>query len=175
MITSIQTIERKTQRPWLRLSPTSFKVILTMHIIFSVALLGDSAGYLAIAINSSNITDSVIAKAPYEILHMLAFVFGVPLSFAALITGLLLSVSTKWGVLRYPWVTTKLLLIVSVILVGALVLKTGMDSMIIGHGGAREKLIIGSAYDVLALTVASILSVFKPGKRWLGKQGRNSI
>lgn len=165
MITPGQLTEKKIQR--LKLSPASFKMILTMHIIFSVALLGDSAGYLAIAISASNITDTMIAKVPYNILHMLAFVFGVPLSFAALVTGLLLSFSTKWGVFRYSWVTAKLLLIISVILVGALVLKGGMDAMIVGNGGARIQLIIGSAYDVLALITASILSVFKPGKRWL--------
>ena len=117
------TSSRKIPRPWLKLSRTSFKVILTMHIIVSVALIGDSAGYLAIAINAPAVTDSMIDKVPYQILHMLAFVFGIPLSFAALLTGLLLSLSTKWGVFRYPWVTTKLLLTLSVILVGALVLK----------------------------------------------------
>jgi hypothetical protein len=35
-------------------------------------------------------------------------VFGIPLSFGALITGVLLGLGTKWGVFRYPWVTTTL-------------------------------------------------------------------
>ena len=101
---------------------------------------------------------------------MFAFMFGIPLSFLALITGLLLALSTKWGVFRYPWVTTKLLLIISVILVGALVLKDGMDAMITGRGGAEWRLIAGAVYDVVALTGATVLAVFKPGKRWLAKR-----
>ena len=95
-------------------SPTLFKTILTLHIIVSVGLIGDSAGYLAIAIHGANITDPLIAKASYQILEMLAFVFGIPLSFASLLTGLWLSFVTKWKLFRYPWITTKFLLIISV-------------------------------------------------------------
>src|SRR5215831_8681437 len=103
-----------SRRPWLALSPTALKVCLTLHIIVSVGLLGDSAGYLAVAIHGAAATDPATARVSYQILQMFAFVFGIPLSFAALITGLLLSLGTRWSVLRYPWVTTKLLLIISV-------------------------------------------------------------
>jgi membrane-bound metal-dependent hydrolase YbcI (DUF457 family) len=149
----------------LKLSPASFKALLTIHLVVSIALIGDSAGYLAIAIRAQGIVDSAAARVPYEILHMLAFVFGVPLSFAALLTGLALCFCTKWGVFRYPWVIAKLLLTVSVILVGALVLRGGMEAMLNGQGGAKTQLIAGSAYDVLALVLASFLGVFKPGKK----------
>ena len=151
-------------------SPTLFKTILTLHIIVSVGLVGDSAGYLAVAIHGANITDPLTAKASYQILQMLAFVFGIPLSFAALLTGLWLTFVTKWKLFRYPWITTKFLLIISVIMVGGLVLKNGMDAMLNGTGGTKGRLIAGAAYDVVALTIATILAVFKPGGRWASKQ-----
>lgn len=118
------------------ISPTLLKTILTLHIIVSVGLLGNSAGYLAVAIYEANASDSLTAKAYYEILQKLAFIFGIPLSFAALLTGLWLTFITKWKLLRHPWVTIKLLLIISVIVVGAVVLKSGMDAMLNGTGGA---------------------------------------
>lgn len=64
----------------------------------------------------------------------------------------------------------------SVILVGALVLKGGMDTMIMGPGSAEGSLIAGSAYDVVALVVATLLGVFKPGGRWSseGREGRHA-
>src|SRR5262245_36344811 len=133
------------------LSPFLRKLVLTIHIIVSVALLGDSAGYLAIAIRGAISSDPLIANASYLTLPMLAFVFGIPLSFAALLTGVLLGLGTRWGVFRYPWVTAKLLLIVSVIAVGALVLNGGMNAMLTGRGGAEGRLIAGAAYDVVAL------------------------
>lgn len=148
-------------------SPTFFKLMLTLHIIVSVGLLGDSAGYLAVAIHAANVPDPLAARESYRILQLFAFMFGIPLSFAALITGLWLTFITKWKLLQYPWVTIKFLLIISVILIGALVLKGGMDAMLSGGGGAERKLIAGASYDVLALTIAVILGVFKPGKRWI--------
>ncbi len=151
-------------------SPTLFKTILTLHIIVSVGLVGDSAGYLAVAIHGANITDPLTARASYQVLEMLAFVFGIPLSFAALLTGLWLTFITKWKLFQYPWVTTKFLLIISVILVGGLVLKSGMDAMLNGTGGAEGRLIAGATYDVIALIIATTLSVFKPGGKWTSKQ-----
>ena len=151
-------------KPFLR------KLVLTVHIIVSVGLLGDSAGYLAVAIRGAISTDPLLANSSYQILPMFAFVFGIPLSFAALLTGVLLGLGTKWGVFRYPWVTTKLLLILSVIAVGALVLKGGMNAMLSSRGGAEGRLIAGAAYDVVALIVATVLAVFKPGGRWSSKR-----
>jgi hypothetical protein len=66
-------------------------------------------------------------------------------------------------VLRYPWVTTKLVLNVSVLVVGALVLGPSIDEMRAGDGDAGGLLIAGAAYDVAVLTLATTLSVFKPG------------
>lgn len=150
-------------------SPILFKAILTLHIIVSVGLLGDSAGYLAVAVHAANITDPLAARASYQILQMLAFMFGIPLSFAALLTGLWLTFVTKWKLFSYPWVTIKFLLIISVILVGAILLKSGMDTMLHGTGGAEGQLIAGAIYDVVALIIATILSVFKPGRKWISK------
>ena len=100
--------------------------------------------------------------------------FGIPLSFAALITGIVLGMSSKWGVLRHGWVTLKLIAIVSVILVGSLVLGPGTEAMRTGSGGAEARLIAGSAYDVLVLTLATTLSVFKPRIRGVRRRDRRS-
>jgi hypothetical protein len=154
----------------LTLSPFLRKLVLTIHIIVSVGLLGDSAGYLAVAIRGAVSSDPSIANLSYQTLRMFALVFGIPLSFAALLTGVLLGLGTRWGIFRYPWVTTKLLLIVSVIAVGAVVLNGGMNAMLTGRGGAEGRLIAGAAYDVVALTTATVLGVFKPGGRWASKR-----
>jgi hypothetical protein len=98
-------------------------------------------------------------------LDMFSVVFGIPLSFAALLTGITLGVGSKrGGVFRYPWVMAKLLLIVSVLAVGAFVLRGGMDAMLTGGGGGEVRLVAGAAYDVLALAVATGLAVYKPGR-----------
>jgi uncharacterized membrane protein len=142
--------------------PGMRRALLTTHIICSVALLGDVAGYLAVAIRAATTDDPGLAAASYELLNMFSVVFGIPLSFGALLTGLALTRVTKWGVRRHRWVTTKLLLIVSVILVGALVIGPANARMREGGGGAELVLVLASAFDVLALSLATGLSVYKP-------------
>jgi len=154
------------ERPRVELPPPVRRAVLTVHIIVAVGLLGDSAGYLAVAIRGASTTDAALAHASYQLLEMFSFVFGIPLSFAALLTGLTLAITSGWGVFRHPWVTAKLLLIISVIAVGAFVLDGGMDAMLRGGGGGAEaRLIAGAAYDVGALSVAVGLAVYKPGRR----------
>jgi hypothetical protein len=146
------------------------QAILTAHIIMSVGLLGDSAGFLAVAIRIAGTDgpDTVIELA--RVLNMFSVVFGIPLSFGALLSGVLLGLGSKWGVFRYPWVTTKLLLIVSVMLVGGVVIGPALGVMLNGSGDASFRLIAAAAYDVVALTVATGLSVFKPGGRFRPKE-----
>ena len=150
------------------------QVLLTAHIIFSVGLLGDSAGFLAVSIRAATTDDPKAVAELVRVLSMFSAVFGIPLSFAALLTGLTLGIGTKWGVFRYPWVTAKLLLIVSVMFVGGLLIGPAMNVMLAGTADATGRLIGAAAYDVLALTFATTLSVFKPGRQfaWIKFPGR---
>jgi len=147
-----------------RLSLPLRHALLTAHIVFSVALLGDSAGYLAVAIRTSTLDDPALVHDSVMTLNMFSFVFGIPLSFAALLTGVGLGYGTRWGVLRYPWVTIKLGLIVTVILVGAFVISPASEQMLDGDGDRTGRLIAAAIYDVAALTIATGLGVFKPGR-----------
>ena len=96
---------------------------------------------------------------------MFSLVFGIPLSLVALASGILLGVGGKWGVLRYVWVAAKLVLLLSVILVGAFVIGPATAAMRAGDGGRETVLIAAAAYDVIVLALATGLSVFKPGGR----------
>lgn len=151
-----------TPRPRLRLAPTARRAVLTAHIIASVGLLGDCAAVVAVNVRAAVTDDDRLASASYELLEMFTVLFGIPLSFTALITGIVLGLGTTWGVLRHGWVATKLVALVGVILVGALVLGPGTQAMQDGDGGAQARLIAGSAAQVLALAFATGLSVFKP-------------
>jgi Predicted integral membrane protein (DUF2269) len=155
----------RSQGARLKLRPGTRRVVLMLHVIAGVGLLGDVGAVLAVNIRAATTDDPGFAAASYELLAMFTVMFGIPLSLTALATGILLGLATPWGVLRYAWVTTKLVLLVGVILVGSLVLGPGTDAMRTGDGGAEARLIAGSAYDVFALTLATGLSVFKPRRR----------
>lgn len=71
-----------------RMSQRVRRTVLTAHIIASVGLLGDCAAVLAINVRAATTEDPRLAAASYELLDMFSFVFGIPLSFATLGTGL---------------------------------------------------------------------------------------
>jgi len=150
------------------------RAVLTAHIVVSVGLLGDCAGILAINVRAAVTDDPALAAASYELLEMFTIVFGIPLSLASLASGLALGFGTKWGVLRHRWVVVKLLLILSVILVGAFVIGPGVAAMREGRGGAETMLILACAYDVVALTLATGLSVYKPRRFILTRSTRRA-
>ena len=136
-------------------------VVLTIHIVVSVGLLGDSAGFVAVAIRRAVSDDPAFVDASHDLLGTFALLFGIPLSFLTLLTGVALGLGTSWGVLRYPWVIAKLVLIVTVILVGATILRPVLAD---SGNPSSTPLVAGAAYDVAALTIATTLAVFKPGR-----------
>ena len=142
------------------------QAVLTAHIMISVGLLGDSAGFLAVAIRAATTDDPGAVVEMVKVLNMFALVFGIPLSIGAILSGLTLALGTKWGVFRYPWVTTKLLLILSVMLVGGVVIGPALTVILTGQGDATPQMIAAASYDVIALAIATGLSVFKPGGRF---------
>jgi hypothetical protein len=159
-MTDVATLPARPVDRW-RLRRRARNVLLTAHIVVSVGLLGDSAGFLAVAIRRALSDDPSFIAASHDLLGTFAIFFGIPLSFLALLTGIALGLGTPWGVFRYWWVITKLVLIVTVIAVGALVLRPVLaDDPDVGSG----PLIAGAAYDVVALAVATTLGVFKPGR-----------
>jgi hypothetical protein len=61
-------------------------------------------------------------------------------------------------------VTTKLLLAVSVMVVGALLLGPAIDELRTGDDGAAGRLFVGAIWNLSALLLSTVLSVYKPGR-----------
>ena len=160
----MSTASQQRDAARLTLGLSTRRALLTVHIVVAVGLLGDSAGFLAIAIRGAATDNPQLASSSYELLRMFSYVFGIPLSFATLATGIGLGLTSSWGVLRYPWTIGKLLLVVSVIVVGALVIDGALNELRDG-GDGETALIAAATWDVIALTTATALAVYKPGRR----------
>jgi len=106
-------------------------------------------------------------------MRLLIPMFGIPLTFIGLASGLLLALRTGSGGLRRFWVRAKLLLALAVIGIGALLLAPVAFPSRQHHGAVRA--IVGAALDVLAMLGAASLAVFRPhpsGARWRGAAER---
>lgn len=159
---------RATLRRMKPLSRRMRRIVLTLHITGGVGLLGVCAVIVLADVRALTMDDP---QPVYELMVSTPLL-GIPLSFLSLATGIVLGLTSKWGVLRYGWVTTKLVLNVSVILVGALVLGPQTAAMADDGSGSETALVVGSAYDVVALLLATGLSVFKP--RAAGRRGERA-
>src|SRR5229473_8411400 len=88
------------------------KLALTAHVTSSVGLLGSIAAFLALAIAGLTSQDAQTVRAAYLAMELIARFVIVPLAFASLLTGLIQSLGTPWGLFRHYWVLVKLLLTV---------------------------------------------------------------
>jgi hypothetical protein len=86
------------------------KFALTTHVTSSVGWLGAVAGFLVLAIAGVTTEDPQIVRSAYLSMHLVTWFVIVPFSFAGFLTGLVQSLGTPWGLFRYYWVVTKLLL-----------------------------------------------------------------
>ncbi len=117
-----------TMTPWLR------KFALTAHVTFSVGWLGAVAGFLALAVAGLTSQDAQMVRAAYLAMELIGWFVIVPLSLASLLTGLVQSLGTQWGLFRHYWVLVKFLLTV----VATLVLLVHMQPISYMAGVAAE-------------------------------------
>jgi hypothetical protein len=90
--------------------PPIRKFALTAHITFSVGWLGAVAGFLALAVAGLTSQDVQMVRAAFLAMNVTGWYVIVPLCLASLLTGLVMSLGTKWGLFRHYWVTVKFLL-----------------------------------------------------------------
>jgi hypothetical protein len=153
------------------MTPALRKLVLLMHVTTSVAWPGAVAAFLALAVTGQNSPDAQMVRSAYQSMPPITWYIIVPLAFAALSTGLVLSLDTKWGLFRYYWVLAKLLinsLSIPILLLHTQVIRTVADAAAAGTlspadlRDQRSQLVTISVVALLALLTATTLSIYKP-------------
>ena len=139
------------------------------HLVSRVAWCG--RGLLALAIAGLGSQDAQIVRAAYLGMHSTTWFVIVPLSLAALSTGIIQSLGTTWGLFQHYWIVTKLLLTVLATII-LLVHTQPIDRVAavaaqttLAAGDLRQLRIqlVGDACAALfVLLVTTTLSVYKP-------------
>ncbi|MFE6610979.1 PDR/VanB family oxidoreductase [Amycolatopsis sp. NPDC057786] len=154
-----------------RLSPRSRKIWLVLHIGVSVGWLGLSLGMLTLALIGLLAGTHVARHSAYEIFHIFDLVIVIPSVVLTIITGLVLSLGTPWGLVKHRWVLAKFLISLSIPAAAAvesrwvteLVARTEDPAARPGALGVALVITVGGF--ALSLWVAVILSVLKPWGR----------
>lgn len=153
------------------LTPALRKLALTLHVSASVSWLGAVAGFLALAVAGLTSADAQRVRAAYLAMELVAAQVIVPLSLAALLTGVVQALGTPWGLLRHYWVVVKLVLTVLATLVLWVhlrpirhVARVAAETALGGGDlrGLRLQLVADAAAALVVLLVTTTLSVYKP-------------
>ncbi|MFI0350230.1 hypothetical protein [Actinomadura sp. 9N407] len=160
--------------PLFKLSRGWRKTVLVTHIVSAGAWIGiDVIVAVLVVTGRFGSTDAVRGLA-YESLATFVVWPMLVSALASLVTGLVLGLGTKWGLLRYWWVAVKLALNLVLCFLIVFALQPGMDE-VGAYGrelpaGAAEPEAISSlffppAVSLTMLTFATVLAVAKPWGR----------
>jgi hypothetical protein len=152
------------------MAPGLRKFALTVHIISSIGWLGAVAGFLALAITGLLSEDVQMVRAAYLAMNVIAWFVIAPLALASLLSGVIQSLGTSWGLFRHYWVLIKfvitflatLVLLIKLALISSMAdaAKTALSSADLVQ--PRIELVVHAAGGLLVLLVPAVLSVYKP-------------
>lgn len=157
-----------------RMTPRVRKFALTAHVTSSVGWLGAVLAYVALAIAGLTSHDAQLARSTYLALELIGWFVIVPLSLATLLTGLVQSLGTEWGLVRHYWVFVKLLLTIGATTIlllhmprvsGLSAIAAGTTWSSAGFVPQRVQLVVHAAGGLFVLLTTTILSIFKPWGR----------
>ncbi len=150
------------------MAPPLRKLALTAHVVSSVGWLGAVVVFLGLSVAGLTSQDAQSVRAVYLAMDAIGIFVLVPFSLASLLTGLLQSLGTRWGVFRHYWVLAKLLINVGASVV--LLMYAQTLSALAGAASGNADLgevrspspVLHAAAALGLLLVAVMLSVYKP-------------
>ena len=92
------------------MTPGLRKFALAVHLTFSVGFLGAVVAYLALGVSAVISQNAQTVRAAWIAMELTGWFVIVPLALAALLTGLVMSLGTPWGLFRHYWVLIALVL-----------------------------------------------------------------
>ena len=149
------------------LTPLWRKLVLVLHVTSSVGFTGAVAGFLALAIVGLSNTGPLVS-AVYPAMQVITWYVVVPLAVSSLLIGIIQSLGTPWGLVRYYWVIVKLVL--TLLALAVLMLQTpsidmlaeaALQGALAGQSSARFSMVLRCQRHRRS-AAATVLSIYKP-------------
>jgi hypothetical protein len=154
------------------MTPGLRKFALTAHLAFSVGWIGAVVAYLALVVAAMTSQDAQTVRAAWIAMALTGWYAIVPLALASLLTGLVMSLGTKWGLFWHYWVLISLVLTI----LATVVLLSHMETVSFFAGVAAETdsadvgrlrgglpgELLHAGVGLLVLLVIQALNMYKP-------------
>jgi hypothetical protein len=152
------------------MSPGLRKFALALHLTLSVGWIGAVAAYIALDVAAAISEDAQTLRTAYLGMELIARYVIVPLALASLLTGLVMSLGTKWGLFRHYWVLISLLLttIATVVLLAETRTISHFADIAVDPTTSGDDLralgstLVHSVGGTVVLLVILVLNIYKP-------------
>ena len=151
------------------MKPQVRRLALTSHVTVSVGWIGAVAVFLALAGVGLTSQDPSTVRGVYLVMEHAAWLTLVPLAFATLATGLVMSLGTSWGLFRHYWVVFKLIITVFATIVLLVYMQTfrQMAAVAADPGADLQAVrnpspLVHAVLALVILMIATVLAIYKP-------------
>ena len=150
------------------MTPGLRKLMLTVHLAASVGWIGAVLAYLALGLRAVTSRDTQTMRAAWVAMELIGWYVIVPLACAALLTGLIMGLGTRWGLFRHYWVLFSLVLTIvatAVLLLHMPTVSATADVAQQAQGANLDQLggdLFHPSVGLAVLLVIQVLNVYKP-------------
>ena len=153
------------------MTPRIRKLALTAHVTSSVGWLGTAAAFQALAIAAVMSNEPVTIRGLYLGMELIGWYVILPFCLASLVSGLVVSLGTPWGLFRHYWVLVKFLITVvsALILFGFTQTLTSLGDVAADPRLSLSQLrslkqspVLHAGGGLVAILLATTLAVYKP-------------
>ncbi|WP_234439696.1 DUF2269 domain-containing protein [Streptomyces bicolor] len=158
-----------------KLSRPARRAFLVVHVVASACWLGLTLGLLALAVTAGTTGAAVTVEASVRAMKLFADWLLLPVAFLTLVSGLVLSLGTQWGLARHRWVYIKFWITLATITATTFALRPGLGTTVaaVAAGGPVPDpgdLLMGPIVSLSAYVFMTVISILKP---WgLTRRGR---
>ncbi|MFI0785461.1 DUF2269 domain-containing protein [Streptomyces lydicus] len=140
--------------------------LLVLHVAVSVSWLGLSLGLLALGITGWTTGSPDTASAAYRAMKIFGDWLVLPIALVTLVSGLVLSLGTSWGLARHRWVHLKFWLTLATVLLSVFALRPGINHQaaeaVAGNPAPAIDLVVAPAVATATYFFLTAISVLKP-------------
>jgi hypothetical protein len=150
------------------MGPGLRRFALTVHLAFSLGWIGAVVAYLVLGSSAVTSKDAPTVRAAWIAMELIGWSAIVPLALGSLLTGLVMSLGTPWGLFRHYWVLITFVLTVfstAVLLLHMPTVSSMADVAREADGAALGGLggdLLHPGVGLLVLLVITVLNVYKP-------------
>jgi ABC-type transport system involved in multi-copper enzyme maturation permease subunit len=151
------------------MNPVLRKVTYTTHITSSIGWIGAVIVFIALAALALTTPDEATVRGAYLVMAPAAWFALVPLAHASLLSGIVLSLGTTWGLMRHYWVVIKLGItvfctVILMIYMGTFRQMAGVaaDPVVNVDAVRNASPLLHASIALVLLLITTVLGVYKP-------------